>query len=591
MKFFHLILKQKKITIFTLLFSIILGIIVPQIVFAGCGTGALVGAATGAGTTWWTGIGLIITVPIGAIIGCAGGWAAGSALDKTVKWTAGGVMVAVGSILMSLISGTIALAQSLLDKVLDSKNFFSYTGFDNPVIAVGWSRIRDLANMFIVLGFVVIGIATTLRIESYQMKKTLAPLIIAALLINFSLLICGIFIDASNITVKYFNESGGIARINMIGSIGAQVTAMSEILWNAPDVSSVFAQVIGITINGIITFIILILFAFLFLFRYIALWILVALSPLAFVFYVFPFTKKFFDIWWSNFIGWCIIGIPASFFLYLADEISLKLTDASNGVLVFYVPAFFLIIGFLVSLQSSVMGAGMVIGAFKGTGKFAGSAINKSRLGDAGRGAKNLASRVGGGMLERVGLAPTGTRSKMSASAVDKAHKDKGMDTHTNDEILRQMDSRGATGAAAFKEATKRKILDQYAGGNVNRLAERAGHAEGFGVNISDAQKLNPNLAKSPTKLREIVQKQSPREFAKNISNKAFSPAVLESMDDKQMTHLANSGSRAQKNAMRDLVRNSAKRADIAAHMRTLASGSAERIQLANNIRTARRLF
>ena len=201
-------------------------------------------------------------------------------------------------------------------------------------------------------------------------------------------------------------------------------------------------------------------------------------------------------MWLSNFWGWCIIGIPASFFLFLADKISLTLTDASQGVLVFYVPAFFLIIGFLFSLQASIMGSGMVIKAFKGTGKFTGSAINKSRLGDAGRGAKNLAARVGGGALERVGLAPTGTRSKMTGSALDKAHKDKGMDKHTDDEILRQMDNRGATGGAAFKEATKRKILNRYAGGDVNRLAERTAHAEGWGIDRTDAENLVPELAR-----------------------------------------------------------------------------------------------
>ena len=45
---------------------------------------------------------------------------------------------------------------------------------DNMVIH-GWQIVRSLANMFIVLGFVVVGIATILRIREYEAQKKLLP--------------------------------------------------------------------------------------------------------------------------------------------------------------------------------------------------------------------------------------------------------------------------------------------------------------------------------------------------------------------------------------------------------------------------------
>ncbi len=448
-----------------------------------------------------------------------------------------GLILGAGYILLAATGMLLNISTYLLDWVTSTGGIvnFSYTGLDNPVVAAGWPVVRDLANMFIVLGFVVIGIATTLRIQEYEAKKLLPKLIIVALLINFSLLITGIFIDASNITMKFFlDKSHGKATTTYLEStIKNEMVSITEMAKTSGKVQETLAALAGISFFNLVGFIIFMLFAFLFLFRYVALWILVVLSPLAFVCYVFPFTRKIFEMWWSNFFGWCIVGISGGFFIWLADTIisdPRKLTRASGGfgsLMVFLVPGFLLIIGFLVSLQTSAMGASMAIGAFKGTGKFAGSAINKSRLGDAGRGAKNLAARVGAGMSDRVGLT-TGARSKTSANAVDKAHKDKGMDSHTDDEILRQIDHRGATGAAAFKEATKRKILNQYAGGDPDRLAERTAHAEGWGVNRTDAENLVPELARHGRRADELTGTVNPATGARYTRPEAQRQAVRE---------------------------------------------------------------
>ena len=94
------------------------------------------------------------------------------------------------------------LAGNIFLWTLEFIKTISYT--KSPAVNTGWPIVRDLANMIIVLGFVVIGIATALRIREYEAKQLLAKLIVIALLVNFSLLLCGIIIDGTNIVMTSF---------------------------------------------------------------------------------------------------------------------------------------------------------------------------------------------------------------------------------------------------------------------------------------------------------------------------------------------------------------------------------------------------
>ena len=82
-----------------------------------------------------------------------------------------------------------------------------YTDLQNaPIVEKGWTITRDLVNMFFVLVLLVIAFATILRIEPYGAKQILKNLIIVALLINFSLVFCGVIIDFSGVLTNFFIE-------------------------------------------------------------------------------------------------------------------------------------------------------------------------------------------------------------------------------------------------------------------------------------------------------------------------------------------------------------------------------------------------
>src|SRR3989344_1686572 len=86
---------------------------------------------------------------------------------------------------------------------------FNNSLLSSPIVQSGWLITRDLANLGFVLAIIVIAFATILRLESYEMKKTIGRLIIAALLVNFSLVIAGVFLDFSAILTQFFIDRAG----------------------------------------------------------------------------------------------------------------------------------------------------------------------------------------------------------------------------------------------------------------------------------------------------------------------------------------------------------------------------------------------
>ena len=386
------VFKNKRFFILILLFFVLSGIIIPKIVTAGyhpaCWEWAWGKATPG---TYRNDLCAAADANYKAVANIAG---------DPAKVFATGLLLFVISAIISATGALASMSATLLSTVLGTTSAVCYTCFDNKVIATGWPIVQNLANMIVVLGFVVIALATILRFQDYEAKKLLPKLIGAAILINFSLVICGVFIDGSNIVTDYFIKGdGGFFEKSAVKNVTDQLTEIWA-GWDTNNSSMVIAKAVSAVFYNIMLTIVFLLFFFLFIMRYLMLWILVILSPLAFVFYVFPFTNQYFKMWWNNFFQWCIIGAPAAFFIYLSGKMTENFltknstaTSASGTgleMLGYLVPSFFLIAGFLFSLKTGAMGANMI------TSK-AGNYFNKGKamLGGAGMGAlKGTANKV-----------------------------------------------------------------------------------------------------------------------------------------------------------------------------------------------------
>jgi len=224
-----------------------------------------------------------------------------------------------------LISALFVGIMSLILGWIISPDFISLKFTQNPFVNIGLSITKNFANMGFIIFLVAIALATALRIEEYKAKKTLITLILIALLVNFSPVLCGFIIDASNIVMNFFlnHVTGLLGFYNFV--MGA-----AQALWNLivtsgfnlwANISAAMQIIIMIVFNYFAGFI-FILFSALFIMRYIMLWILVILSPIAFVSYILPITRRGKSLlswrtWWEQLIAWSIIGIIAAFFLYL----------------------------------------------------------------------------------------------------------------------------------------------------------------------------------------------------------------------------------------------------------------------------------
>src|SRR3989338_6328124 len=108
----------------------------------------------------------------------------------------------MNNLLIPMAAWILGLAGNLMDMAikfsLDTK-YFKIDAIDS-----GWKLIRDLVNMGFIFILLYIAISTILQLSSYNIRSMLAKLIIAAVLINFSLFFTRVAIDASNIVAQNF---------------------------------------------------------------------------------------------------------------------------------------------------------------------------------------------------------------------------------------------------------------------------------------------------------------------------------------------------------------------------------------------------
>lgn len=274
----------------------------------------------------------------------------------------------------------------------------------NPVIKMGLSITQGFANIILVLILIYIAIATILRLAGYETKKLLPKFIIVALLVNFTPIMCGLIVDATNIAMNHFAEPlkgpGGlnslIIHIKSMWDIFASGFDFATLISTTAQLSQIF-KLIAATIFYFFLGLILLWFAGVFAARYIAIWILVILSPIAFVCFILPkgaFPRRAWDIWWTQFIQWSIIGIIKMFFLYMGIHLMVDAPNLFKGdlgvaelgwfTLIFpYIPPLvFLYLGMVMSYQTTAFAAGSVITltkkGVKGGGKFLGQVSRRT---------------------------------------------------------------------------------------------------------------------------------------------------------------------------------------------------------------------
>ncbi len=227
----------------------------------------------------------------------------------------------ISSAVLSVVNFLVGWLISLLIKVFVS--IAQYNNFiGSAAVSKGWIIIRDVLNMFFVIGVLIIAFSTVLGIQKYHYKRILLSLLIAAVLVNFSKLICGIFIDISQILMLTFVSAfKEVAAGNLIEMMGLQglldLKNTSDIAENIGAGEIVGATLLAL-IMAVVSVVVLAVIVMILILRIIWIWFLVVLSPFAFVASVFPSTKGYGRTWWDNFTKQIIVGPALAFCLWLS---------------------------------------------------------------------------------------------------------------------------------------------------------------------------------------------------------------------------------------------------------------------------------
>lgn len=220
----------------------------------------------------------------------------------------------LGWIICPLLDWMSSASEDIYEQVLEPNLQVEVGYFDQSVTRDAWSTFQTIANIvFIILVLVVIfSQLTGVGIDNYGIKKILPRLIVAAILINLSYLICILCVDISNILGNSLHRmfDGFITGGRVVIENGEGITNTNVDFGGAITALSILSAIVGayaVYSNPALLLTLLIsalgvLIAVLFLFvllagRKAAIVVLTVLSPVAFILYMLPNTKKIFDKW------------------------------------------------------------------------------------------------------------------------------------------------------------------------------------------------------------------------------------------------------------------------------------------------------
>ena len=398
---------------------------------------------------------------------------------------AGWIVCPIMSVMADVADGAFTfLATFFLETNVD------YIGSDQ--VKDAWNIMRSFANVVFVIVFMVIIYSqlTSTGINNYGVKKMLPRLIIAAILVNLSLVICQIAVDISNIlghnlkaifetltqqTVSYSPDNpvvtdfvaGGVKIAVVIAAVLAGGLGLA-FAYSAP-------VLLAVILSLLMTILILVV-------RIALVIILIIISPLAFVAFLLPNTEQWFKKWYKMFFAllmvFPIISLTFGASTLVANLInSAAVSSGDVGIHVWIMQLTAIGVAavplFLVPslLKNSINAAGALGTKLAGLSSKANSRVGSkiktdSRLGEAQRSIKNKmalnrAMRRGkpGGIQSRLDNSRLGKKlgfDKGSAAAMSAVDEQDEKDV--KQELTRFKNTNGATDIPGASDAMKQAI-------------------------------------------------------------------------------------------------------------------------------------
>lgn len=424
---------------------------------------------------------------------------------------------------------------------------------EKNTVKAAWSSVQGIANIAFIIAFLVIIFSqvTSFGITNYGIKKMLPRLVIAAILVNISFIICKLGVDLSN-TIgssisNFFSNTipkANLAPSGMPSSTGEGFAGIAGIVLVGTGVGAAMllslSALIPVLLAGIVACVMIL---FILVGRKALIVMLAVLSPLAFVAYMLPNTKKLFDWWKKGFTSMLLVypivalvfaGSKLASYILMPDSTTGDDTGTLNQIVasaVAIIPLF-VVPGLLKKSLDGVAGIGNMVGKIStgasGLGKKAGAGgVNKYKGSDYGKfratRKADIKSRVNTGNYE-------GSKRNFIRNAKSKAHRS------INDSELfgKATGGRGAdlNATAVKQDLADRKEFTESMGGNEELYSAVA--SGGFNEE-SDAFK---NLTtENQTKIQKMKSRNLHRSASTYLATADY--MTTNGLDDGDISHRA----------------------------------------------------
>ncbi len=345
---------------------------------------------------------------------------------------AGGVVSTVLTPIFVLLMGVAAAFLAFSGLILDYIINMTVVNLANNIKDIGainttWKVIRDIGNMSFIFILLYEGIRMVLGLGGAGVKKVVSGIVIAAILVNFSLLFTKVVIDASNIVTLGFYKSivsSGTTQIAgyevNFGLTGAFMKALRlSSLYTPSNLATVVLSgdkgitiFLGNTLFMLIAAFVFLAIAFMFIIRYLSFIILLIMSPIFFISLAVPGLDDLKKKYSQTLMGQALFA-PVYMLLtwitltvagdsgFLKSTITSSFGDAlaqPNGSSISLIVDYILIIGLLI--YSIILSKGVAT-----KGGFAGSKLIDKGTGYIGGAIFGGAARAGTQTVGRLGRA------------------------------------------------------------------------------------------------------------------------------------------------------------------------------------------
>lgn len=295
-----------------------------------------------------------------------------------------------------------------------------------------WALIRDLFNLLFIFGLILVGFKLILGIDDSGSKRTLGTIVIAALLINFSLYAAQVVVDLGNIlSVEMAQQIRTPSTYKMMGRDVARISDSFISLAKLDQISSSTlpfaaniqegkvsdagnnslpipqskidiggALVVGLSVAAMLIVVgfVFVAGAFLMFLRYFYLLFLMMFSPIMVLGWVLPQFKSQSSKWWSTLIKQAIIGPAYLMMIYIAllalkSFSSLQSTSITTFIMMSLIVAGFSWASLIVAKHIGAMGAAGAMSLGQSWGRSARVFAGNATSGTLARGLRGTVGR------------------------------------------------------------------------------------------------------------------------------------------------------------------------------------------------------